>query len=274
MFADDTTIAVAAPSLVELQQKVVRSVERFRCWCERNKLILNVDKTVVINFYNRKPISNAVLDCAGVKLCGETRFLGTYLDGSLSWQAHIESVSNRLNSAFYAILSLKSSVTRSVLLEVYYALGYSHIAYNILLWGATSEIKRVFVGQKRILRLIFNLERLETCRQVFRENKILTVPCIYIFKCLLFVKANLHLFGKASQSHTYATRHGSVLLSYPRHRTALFERSPQYMCVRLFNSLPRDLRAISNLSLFKREVRKYLVENVFYSLSDFMARDM
>lgn len=271
MFADDTTIAVSSPSLVELQLKVTRTVESFTCWCERNKLILNLDKTVFVNFYNRKPISNSVFSCGGVKLCNESKFLGTYLDGSLSWQSHIENVSGRLNSAFYAILVLKSSLTQPVLLEIYYALAYSHIAYNILLWGATSEIQRIFVGQKRILRLIFNLERLETCKEIFRKNNILTVPCVYIYKCLLFVRENFHCFEKTSHGHAYATRHGALSLAYPKHKTTLFERSPRYMCVKIFNSLPQGLKLMHNKNNFKINVKKYLINKAFYSVRDFMS---
>lgn len=269
MFADDTTVVVTASSLEDLHEKLSITMEEFSSWCQRNGLILNKEKTICIKFSNRCPL-HVVPRFGELEFSSRVKFLGTCLDDLLSWHDHIESVAKKLNSAFHAILTIKTTVTQHCLLQVYYALAYSHIAYNILLWGASSDIQRVFVCQKRIIRLIFDLEHRGTCRNVFKDKGILTVPCIYIFKSLLFVKTNSHLFDRVSASHSYHTRHTCQLL-FPRHKTSLFERSPLYMCTKIFNTLPSSIKSISCSGQFRKAVKKYLIQNTFYSVREFLS---
>ncbi|KAJ8909787.1 hypothetical protein NQ315_011197 [Exocentrus adspersus] len=56
---------------------------------------------------------------------------------------------------------------------------YSHLSYNIVIWGRAASVNRVFILQKRIIRLIFGIPPRQSCRDCFIRNKILTLPSIY-----------------------------------------------------------------------------------------------
>lgn len=94
---------------------------------------------------------------------------------------------------------------------------------------------RVFVQQKRIVRLMFNLNHKESCKGTFIKKKILTAR-IYIYKCLIFAKNNLQEFKTLDNNHDYNTRHGK-LLSIPKHKTAKFKESLHYNSIILYNAL-------------------------------------
>lgn len=175
-YADDTSIALSAANSADLQDKVNRCVREFQLWCEKNKLILNVNKTVFMQFCLRNDSEIVLLNSSQY-----TKFLGLYIDYNLSWNQHIDYVVNKLNAAYYAVLKLKAHASVPVLLELYYALAYSHLRYNIIVWGQSVSCQRAFVAQKRIVRLIFNLDYLATCRNTFIENRIMTFVCIYIY---------------------------------------------------------------------------------------------
>ncbi|KAJ8978838.1 hypothetical protein NQ317_010048 [Molorchus minor] len=55
---------------------------------------------------------------------------------------------------------------------------------------------------------------------------------------------------KRNKYHSYGTRHG-YLLSIPIHLTINYKHSPVYNCIRLFNSLPPEIRRTKNYNKFK-----------------------
>lgn len=269
MFADDTTISTTASSVEEIQSQAENIIDILGAWCDSNKLILNAKKTVLMNFHIRRslPTNVKILD---VELEDEIKYLGTVLDSRLSWDNHIDTVCKKLNKAYFGILQMKDTLDENGLLNIYYALAYSHISLNIMCWGCGREKSRVFILQKRIVRLIFNLRSGESCRTIFKEKKLLTLPCVYIFKCLMYTKQNLDMFVKISDNHAYHTRHGK-LLSIPTHKTTVYKQSPWYNCISLYNSLPNTVREISSTKLFKNKVKTILVEGGFYSTDEFVS---
>ena len=62
----------------------------------------------------------------------------------------------------------------------------------------------------------------DTCRIIFKDNEILTVPSVYIYKCLLFARDNKVLFDSLDINHNYGTRYGN-LYAIPPHKTASFK---------------------------------------------------
>ena len=67
-------------------------------------------------------------------------------------------------------------------------------------------ISRVFVMQKRIIRILFDLNYRESCRDKFKTKKIMIVTCNYIFKISCFMHRNLNKFKMNNNIHSYPTR--------------------------------------------------------------------
>ena len=125
---------------------------------------------------------------------------------------------------------------------------------------------RVFVAQKRVLRLMFDLRPLDSCRPYFQSKKLLTFPSIFIYKALCFVKVNLQRF--AVPQHEHCTR-GRELLLPPRHATSLFEKSPNYCFAKIYNKLPNTIKQLTNLNAFKMKTKELLIEKAYYSLQEY-----
>jgi len=97
----------------------------------------------------------------------------TYITENLSWKAHICSLCHGLSKTYYIIKSFKNILSNHMLWNIYFAYFQSRLRYGIILWGGTSEIIKVLVIQKKVISLITSLKKYESCRQKFKENRIL-----------------------------------------------------------------------------------------------------
>lgn len=270
MFADDTTITLSGGHVDDLVENVTRIVDDFSSWCERNRLILNTSKSVSMKFFNRYDnIPTEINAVDGITMEEQVKFLGITLDQSLNWETQIENLCNKLNSAYFAIKQMKACVTKDSLLVIYFAMAYSHISLNIMSWGSGKEFQRVFVMQKRILRMIFEMDYRESCKPMFVNKKILTVPCIYMYKCVCFVRKNIVQFEESSSTHSYSTRNGSQL-RVPLHRTAKFKKSPIYNAITFYNKLPAEIKNSNTDKLFHEKTKRLFIQKGYYSTQEYL----
>ena len=158
MFADDITVTLSADTVEQLHLLIEQTFEEISTWAQRDKLIMNKNKTAIINFSLQRQLPHGMVLHDSIILSHNTKLLGTHLDNKLLWDKHIEHVCAQLNKAYFAILQMQSTLDEAGLLSIYYALAYSHISYNIIAWGSARDRDRVFVCQKRLIRLIISNE--------------------------------------------------------------------------------------------------------------------
>jgi hypothetical protein len=115
-----------------------------------------------------------------------------------------------LNKACYAIRSIKH-LSLNVLRSAYFSYAHSVISYGIIYLGNSSHSDETLKTQKRIIRIIMNSSRIASCRQLFKELKILPVQSQYIFSVLEFFIINKDQFLFNSQVHKINTRQTSNL---------------------------------------------------------------
>lgn len=265
-FADDTSMVVSARTPEGLRENISKVVQDFDSWCFKNSLILNIDKTSYVHFRAKV---NRVAVVSQLKPSPVTKFLGIHLDEHLCWEAHVDHVSSRVSSGIFAISQLKRTHGERALLNVYFSLIYGHLSYIVSLWGNCSQSNRVFIAQKRALRLMFGIQPRESCRAVFVEKKLLTFPCIYMYRTILYIKKRLDTFDTNSTYHCYDTR-GADLLLMERHHLTLYEKSPGYLGKKLYNALPDQLQSL-NYSRFKSRLKNYLISKCYYSVAEFLS---
>lgn len=107
------------------------------------------------------------------------------------------------------------------------------------MWGSSSELNRIFICQKRVIRLILNMNFRESCRGKFKSNRLLTVTAIYIYECIFFLTNNRRTFDSCLRTHDYHTRFRGDF-TYPSHKKTLFENGIYYRCLKLYNHLPHN----------------------------------
>lgn len=246
-------------------------------WCKDVGLMLNSQKTVILHFKNNRITESdpqsILVKLANKSICNknETKFLGLNIDDHLTWSSHIDFLANKLASACYAINNLKQCTTTKTVLLFYNAFVQAKLSYGIIAWGASQNILRLLVLQKRIMRLIDNASITDHCKPIFKKYNIMSVCSLYYFKLLIFVRNNQHsLTTNAHINRGMQTRHQNDF-SIPSHKTSHFESSPLYRGIKAYNKLPLYLKNMNNFVKFKTELKRTLTHNVLYNHNDYFS---
>jgi hypothetical protein len=218
LYADDTTLIVHGKCLSDVITTANNVLHQVSLWLMSNKITINTSKCSAI-YFNRP--DQQLQTASPLTISGETisfencsKLLGIHIDAQLNWHQHIDNLCKKLNRALYALRCLTNIVSQKVLLVVYNAYFLSLIRYGIILWGGSAAAHKVFILQKKAIRLINNprtARRKPSCRTVFQHLGLLTLPSLYILECVLYVKEHSELSTKNYLVHQHNTRQKNLL---------------------------------------------------------------
>lgn len=271
-YADDTNLLLLGTNINSVFSLANEVMQKAHHWFSKHKMSLNNSKTKVMVFQaSRSAIDRPqeiTLGDANFEIEQKTKFLGMILDSSLSWQPHVDSIVSKLHTICYSMRVLTGYLSLQTKKMIYHANFESRIRYGIIFYGQSTDIGRVFVCQKRVLRIILQMKVNETCRGKFKTNNLMTVHAIYIQECILYFFKNKLTFQQHMPQNNYVTR--NLEYSFPRHRLTLYEHGPYYNAIKCYNKLPRDIKLITQLKPFKTAVYKFLVHLEPYSLKEYL----
>lgn len=145
------------------------------------------------------------------------------------------------------------------------------MSYGIIFWGVFKQnLDKIFVIQKRCLRIMAKVPRGTHCRPFFKTLKILTAPCVVIYKCAIFVKTNRGLFPSVPNNRP--TRQGLGKVIVPVNNYCSTDKGPLSFAPKIYNALPEDIRLERRLGIFKTKLQELLVDRAFYSIEEFLGQ--
>ena len=128
-----------------------------------------------------------------------------------------------------------------VLLSLYYSLVYSHLSYGICVWGNADEthLEKIWLAQKKVVRIITNSDYLAPTIQLFAKLKILQLDDIYLhqYGCLMW-----------DQDHGILPK---CFNSYFKETSKIHEHKKMFK----FQG-PKILNGLKNLSFYKESTTK------------------
>lgn len=277
LFADDTSILITAANKICMEEAIDTLMSQITNWFQKNKLIINKEKTVFMNFQSSPLVQKSdtipYLDNTLLNSVTETKVLGIWVQENLKWDCHVKELEKKLSRACYALRVLNKSASKSTVIQAYYAYFHALLRYGVIFWGNSATSIKIFRMQKRAVRAICNLKKLETCKPHFIQLKIMTLPSLYIYECILF--ANEYLLNQTGQLrqnkeiHTHNTRNKNNI-HMSQCRTTLYQKSVSHITVQLYNCLPSDLKSQRQKNVFKHKLKSFLVEQCFYSVKEFL----
>lgn len=260
LFADDTSLLNRGPVLADVLSESGLARSSCLSWFNANMLCMNAEKTQELVFSLR--------DTGEINGMEHVDFLGVRLDHRLNWECHVDQLSRKLSRNVYVLRSLSLCVSRSALRTVYHALCQSLMSYAMLVWGHAASATRIFCLQRRAIRIVCGLGYRDCCRQAFIESKILTFPCLYVYKCLLYVKKHETTFVKYCDVHNYDTRNNQLFVS-DFHRLKKGHGNCRYQGIKMYNKIPLHIRSLP-FAKFENKIKQILLDNAFYSVSEYL----
>jgi hypothetical protein len=272
IFADDTSIFLSGNNANEVQGKINKTINVLTDWFERNRLIINKEKTIAISFHHPQKVQ---VECPSIRLndtdisyTEHTKFLGVWLDKNLRWYTHTQQLANKLSRICFALRVIRRVSGLETARTLYYAYFQSLLIYGLIFWGNSGNAKLIFRLQKRAIRTMVQIPRTISCKQYFKLLRILPLPCLYIYEVLIYIKANLNTYTTNSRIHSHNTRRKDDLFIVPCN-TSLCKNNFNNMGYRMLNQLPQYIKEIPVLDKFKKTLKTYLLDHCFYSIDDF-----
>ena len=106
MFADDTNLFLTHKNIDTLFNSMNVELANVSTWFKSNKLSLNVDKTKWFLFHPLskrqllpQTLPNLLIENIHIKREHVTKFLGVFIDESLSWKQHVDIVTSKISKS-------------------------------------------------------------------------------------------------------------------------------------------------------------------------------
>ena len=276
LFADDTNIFIKGSNLTELSNIVNTELTNVSTWFRANKLSLNVKKTNFMVFHSKfKKYSsnslNIMLNGHPLEEVNKTKFLGVIIDNTLSWNFHIDHICSKISKNFYLLAKARKIVNTSVLCNLYYSFIFSLLQYGIVVWGSAnaSMLKKLFVLQKRTVRLISGAKRNSSTTPLFKKLNLLKLQDIYNYKivCYMFnINANnvailpAITFLKSNEIHHHYTRQASNYRCMEKIKSNYSKCTFKYVGANLWAKLPMCVKSSRTIINFKKLYKKYVLD--------------
>ena len=267
-FADDVSILIQAENMYELERLLNLAIQEMKNWCYANKLILNENKTNIIQFRTNEKGELNKNSAHQKQFVTDAKFLGIMIDQYLRWDKHTEYITKKLNSAIFGIKSTRRLSNEKAATLAYHGMFHSLITYGVMLWGNSTQASEIFKLQKKAIRSIYMLPQDSTCKMLFRKSNIMTLPSVYIYELLKHVKQNECKFKVNSDFHDYNTRQKSEKHVATR-KLKVSQRDTLYIGAIMFNKLPENVRNLPQKT-FKSTVKKALTHCEFYNVEDYL----
>ena len=272
-FADDSTATHSSRKLRDTISIIETEFEKILNWLATNKLIINLKKTHIMLFTNKKRPNEVKLNVNGSIITEETesKFLGVIVDNKLSWQPHIKYISNKISKSLSVLRYLRYSFPKSILKTLYLSLVLPYLMYCNIIWGSAfkTTLRPLFILQKKCLRTITKSKFLAHTLPLFSDNKLLNVFQLFDFSCAQFVYniLNTNQFPVFKEKITHsAVTHGHNTRNHTLIRTP-FERLQKCINsffingIKVYNNVSQFVKNSRTLISFKVRMKNWLLHN-------------
>ena len=264
LYADDTTLLARDKDIFTLTNKMNKEMEKVIGWFSANKLTLNVAKTKVILFSNKKKQQDTCPDVflrdnqnkkvkiERVSHSESVRLLGVYFDPGLSFKHFFDKICNRLASSLFVLRKLKNVIDFETLKLIYFAFFHSHLEFaSFFLYCTGKGVRKKIEGlQKQAIRTLISLPRLSHTAEAFYALDILPFNylCEYnILKFMMSLKQGIlfesfHADWRTNNEVTGSELRNAHEYYIPILKYEKLKNLPPFVFSRVFNFYNRTLR--------------------------------
>ena len=199
-----------------------------------------------------------------------TKFLGVLIDNKLTWKEHIINVKGKLSKSLAILYRCSKLIDENALRTLYCSLFLAYLNYCCEVWGTTykSNLRCLVILQKKAIRIISKVDRFANTTPFFMNLGLLKFEDIVKFKCCsIMYSAYKHelpsklqcMFNVSNAEQKYNLR-AKTKFEVKYVRTTKSQHCLSVFGVKMFNSLPNVLASQPNIYLFKKSLKKFILD--------------
>ena len=196
MFADDTNLFISGKNIKEIFKSMNDQLSSINNWFKANKLSLNIDKTHYTFFVSKRQEDDIPLKLPELRINNEiikrkyhVKFLGVFIDDTLSWKKHINMVEEKMSKNIGVISRARKYLNNAAMKSLYYAFIHPYIVFGNIAWASVNRTKldKIKKLQNRAIRIITYSDKKASIRPIQTRLKILDVYDINLVAITLFM---------------------------------------------------------------------------------------
>ena len=274
IYADDTQVYLVMRSFEQMDavKKLEECVADVRAWAIANKLMLNDQKTEVVHFHSRhrkvSPLPELCIGDAKIKASDSARDLGIVLDSTLDLKQHVSNICSAASFGVYKIGRIRKYLNQASTKGLVHAFVTSRLdCNNSLLYGLPMcQLARLQLVQNAAARLVTLTRRREHISPILHDLHWLRIKDRVAFKILLTAYKARHgiapkyicdLLSVYTPKRNLRSASQLLFEHGPRTKTKYGDCAFAVAAPRLWNYLPRNVRAATTISSFKSKLKTH-----------------
>ena len=290
LYADDTQLYIEFNPLVQnfsdIEERIIACLQDIKNWMELNKLKLNPDKTEALltqtrNNFHTFTVEDIQLGQADEKITPSpvVKSLGVLFDEYLTFEKQVDMIVRTCNIHLRNLRVIGSKLSYDLKRQLVHCLIFSKLDYcNGLLFGLPDcLIDKLQKVQNSCVRFLFGSKEIRKWDRIsshLKQAHFLPIRRRIEYKIALTVFKCLNNIAPRYVSNLITPQIQSVkalrcdndffkLTVPPLSQLRQTERSFSYCGPTVWNQLPYRLRTMSDVKVFKSELKTYLFKKAF-----------
>ena len=264
-------ILVKGKTIKEVELKLGEAIKKANLYYNKNSLLNNTTKTEIMLLTTRHKL-NQQKDFKVKVSDGNTeeyiygqeylKILGILIDQTLSWDKQISNIKKKANNAIRNVHRANHLLPMKQKRVLYDSLITPHFTYGDIIWNSCGKenSNKLQQAQNYAAKSMLGVNRYSSSNEALKKLELLPLHEKRNIHTAVFVKKVLDgnapeevktMFDK--QKRPANLRPGNLQL--PKHKTHLYEKGPLYTALKVWNSVPSNLKS-SNQNLFKQQLQK------------------
>ena len=179
LLTDNTTLYFSHKNKNYRAWCIQEDLQIFQDWFNANKLTLNIGKLVCMHFgKNKEQNPTITIGDETIPMVTHTKFLGIWIDSSLSWQQHFDQLCLKIIRNTNLLKVSRNHLNIATKKLIYNAHIFSHLVYRITTWGNMLRLEQIQILQKLQNKCIFLISGKKAVTEECQSLRIMKIPKI------------------------------------------------------------------------------------------------